>query len=286
MIQKDSNPTPWTVCTVTQVEEVKILTRMLPIFCSTIIMNTCLAQLQTFSVQQGRLMDPQLGSIKIPTPTIPVIPLLFMALLVPLYEFIFVPLAQKLTKHPSGITQLQRIGVGLVLSAISMAVAGIIEVKRRHEANKDPKVKISLFWLSFQYVLFGIADMFAMVGLLEFFYKEAPTGMRSLSTSFSWLSLSFGYFLSSVLVDVINSVTKRVSQSGNGWIHEMDLDKSHVNLFYWFLATLSGLNFGVYLCCASWYKYKLEDHQHHHHPDAEGMNLSRVPDANVLEDEE
>jgi len=191
------------------VEEVKILVRMLPIVGSTIIMNTCLEQLQTFSVIQGSIMDRHLGSIEVPAPSIPVIPLVFMSVLIPIYEFIFVPLIRKITHHPSGITQLQRVGVGLVLSAMSMAIAGFVEVKRKNQAIRDPTKPISLFWLSFQYGIFGIADMFTLVGLLEFFYKEAPAGMRSLSTSLTWLSLSLGYYLSTVLVDVINGVTKR-----------------------------------------------------------------------------
>ncbi|GLT70297.1 hypothetical protein SLA2020_423870 [Shorea laevis] len=140
-----SKPAPWTVCTVTQVEEVKILVRMLPIVASTIIMNTCLAQLQTFSVIQGSFMDRDLGSIEVPAPSIPVIPLLFMSILLPIYEFFFVPLIRKITHHPSGITQLQRVGVGLVLSAISMAIAGFVEVKRKNQAITDPAKPISLF---------------------------------------------------------------------------------------------------------------------------------------------
>ncbi|KAJ0078896.1 hypothetical protein Patl1_24642 [Pistacia atlantica] len=185
IVSKDSEPARWTVCTVTQVEEVKVLVRMLPILGSTIIMNTCLAQLQTFSVQQGYLMDKHLGKFKVPPPSIPVIPLLFMSVLLPVYEYAFVPFARKITKHPSGITQLQRVGVGLVLSALSMAVAAIVEVKRRNQFIKNPLEPISLFWLSFQYGIFGIADMFTLVGLLEFFYKEAPIGMRSLATAFT-----------------------------------------------------------------------------------------------------
>lgn len=117
IIPKDTEAGPWKVCSVTQVEEVKIITRMVPIFISTIIMNTCLAQLQTFSVEQGntRIMDKSLGHFQFPAPSIPVIPLVFMAFLIPLYEFVFVPFARKITNHPSGITQLQRVGVGLVL---------------------------------------------------------------------------------------------------------------------------------------------------------------------------
>lgn len=255
-----SAPVPWRVCTVTQVEEVKILTRMMPIIFSTIIMNTCLAQLQTFSVQQGAVMDRHLGSgtFEVPAPSVPAIPLIFMSILIPIYEFVFVPFARKITKHPSGITHLQRVGIGLVLSAISMGVAGIIEVKRRDAMNIDGK-QISIFWLSFQYAIFGIADMFTLIGLMEFFYSEAPAGMRSLSTSFAFLSLSFGFFLSSAFVGVINSVTRRITESKKGWLYGDNLNANNLNLFYWFLAILSFSNFGNYLFWASWYKYKADE---------------------------
>ncbi|CAJ2631797.1 unnamed protein product [Trifolium pratense] len=259
ILQENMKPQPWKVCTVTQVEEVKILTRMLPIVASTIIMNTCLAQLQTFSVQQGNTMNLKLGSFTVPASSIPVIPLIFISILVPIYELFFVPFARKITNHPSGITQLQRVGVGLVLSVISMTVAGIVEVKRRDQGRKDPNNPISLFWLSFQYGIFGIADMFTLVGLLEFFYRESPSSMKSLSTSFTWLSMSIGYFLSTVFVNLINVVTKRITPSKQGWLHGFDLNQSNLNLFYWFLAILSCLNFFNYLYWASRYKYKSED---------------------------
>ncbi|KAI6669645.1 hypothetical protein NL676_004530 [Syzygium grande] len=250
---------PWKVCMVTQVEEVKVLTRMVPIIFSTIIMNTCMAQLQTFSVLQGYFMDPCIGSFKFPTASIVVIPLFFMSILIPTYEFIFVPFARRVTGHPTGITQLQRVGVGLILSIISMSIAGLVEVKRRNHAIKDPSHPISLFWLSFQYGIFGIADMFMVVGLLEFFYKEAPSGMQLLSTSFTWLLLSFGYFLSTIFVNVINSVTGRITPSKQGWLHGKDMNLNNLNLFYWFLAVLSCLNLANCVFWASWYMYKKHD---------------------------
>ncbi|XVE59846.1 hypothetical protein DITRI_Ditri05aG0079600 [Diplodiscus trichospermus] len=256
ILPQGASPEPWGVCTVTKVEEVKVLTRMLPILASTIIMNTCLAQLQTFSVQQGIFMDPHIFGKKFPPMSIPIFPLVFMIFLIPIYEFLVVPFARKITGHPSGITQLQRVGVGLVLSIISMTVAGMIEVKRRDQARKDPFNPISLFWLCFQYGIFGLADMFTIVGLMEFFYKEAPSGMKSLATSFAWLSLSFGYFLSTAFVNIINAVTEKITPSKKGWLQSNNLNDDNLNLFYWFLAVLSALNFIVYLFCASWYKYK------------------------------
>ncbi|PIA50733.1 hypothetical protein AQUCO_01200158v1, partial [Aquilegia coerulea] len=243
-------PRKWGVCTVTQVEEVKILTRMMPILISTIIMNAAFAQLQTFSVQQGAIMNTKIGTFEVPPASIPVIPLVCMSILIPIYEFFFVPVIRKVTGHPNGITHLQRVGVGLVLSVISMGIAAIVEVKRKHEILHNGN-RISLFWLGIQFFIFGIADMFTLVGLMEFFYSEAPTGMRSLSTSFSWLSLSFGYFLSSIFVELTNLVTSKITKSKRGWLEGRDMNNNHLELFFWFLAILSALNFANYLYWAS-----------------------------------
>ncbi|CAK9155865.1 unnamed protein product [Ilex paraguariensis] len=253
-----SMPGPWRMCTVTQVEETKIIVRMLPIILSTILMNTCLAQLQTFTIQQSSTMDRSLLGFQVPGASIPVIPLAFMFVSIPLYDRVFVPLARKFTGIPTGIRYLQRIGVGLVLSAISMAVAGIIETRRKNVAEKhnmvdsaDP-LPISVFWLGFQYAIFGIADMFTLVGLLEFFYSESSLGMKSLSTAISWCSLAFGYFTSSVMVEVVN-------KASGGWLANNNLNRDELNYFYWLLSGLSIVNFGFYLVCSSWYRYKKEE---------------------------
>lgn len=248
-------PGPWRVCTVTQVEETKILIRMLPIILSTVFMNTCLAQLQTFSIQQSTTMDSHILGFKVPGPSLPVIPLLFILVLIPLYDRVLVPIARRITGIPTGIRYLQRIGVGLVLSAISMAIAGVVETRRKSVAiehnmvDSTKPLPISVFWLGFQYVIFGAADLFTLVGLLEFFYAESSAGMKSLSTAISWCSLAFGYFMSSVVVEVVN-------KASGGWLASNNLNRDQLNYFYWLLAVLSMVNFGVYLVCASWYRYK------------------------------
>lgn len=119
----------------------------------------------------------------VPSASIPVIPLVFMSLLIPFYEFVFVPIIRKFTGHPSGITHLQRVGFGLVLSVISMGIAGVIEVKRKHELIHHNHA-ISLFWLSFHYAIFGIADMFTLVGLMEFFIVSLPLALDLLPLPF------------------------------------------------------------------------------------------------------
>ncbi|KAJ6391125.1 hypothetical protein OIU77_025176 [Salix suchowensis] len=128
-----------------------------------------------------------------------------MFVLIPIHERVVVPLARKITGNPTGIRLLQRIGVSLVLSAISMAVARVMETRHKSVAIEHNMVDsieplpMSFLWLGFQYAIFGAADMFTLVGLLEFFHAESLAGMKSLSTAISWCSLAFGYFLSTVV---------------------------------------------------------------------------------------
>ncbi|KAH9322841.1 hypothetical protein KI387_017480 [Taxus chinensis] len=257
---------PWQLCSVNQVEEIKVLARMMPIFASTIMINTCLAQLQTFSVSQGVTMDRSMGkNFEIPAASLPIIAILLVIIFTPLYDKFFVPLARRFTGHETGITHLQRIGVGLFLSSISMGIAAVVEVKRNNVAKDNgmvdaipllmPPLPISVFWLLFQYVVFGMAEMFTFAGLMEFFHSEAPAGMTSMATAFSWTSLSMGYFLSSVLVDIVNAATRNITKS-NGWLAGNNLNRNHLNLFYWLLSILNMLNFLNYLLWSRWYKYK------------------------------
>lgn len=265
-VESEKPPSPWKLCRVTQVENAKIVLSMIPIFCCTIIMTLCLAQLQTFSIQQGYTMDNTFTKhFHIPPASLPIIPICFLIITVPIYDRIFVPVMRKVTGIPTGVTHLQRIGVGLVLSCISMAVASIVEVKRKRVARDNnmldavpilmPPLPISTFWLSFQYFIFGIADMFTYVGLLQFFYSEAPKGLKSTSTCFLWSSMALGYFASTIVVKSVNGATKHITRSG-GWLAGNNINRNHLNLFYLFLSIVSLLNFFIYLVVSTRYKYR------------------------------
>lgn len=236
-----------------QVEQVKILISIVPIFSCTIIFNTILAQLQTFSVQQGSSMNTHLTkSFHIPPASLQAIPYIMLIFIVPLYETFFVPFARRITGHNSGITPLQRIGVGLFLATFSMISAALMEYKRRNAAVELNKT-ISIFWITPQFLIFGISEMFTAVGLIEFFYKQSLKGMQSFLMAITYCSYSFGFFLSSVLVSLVNKVTSRYF-SGGGWLSDNNLNKDRLDLFYWLLAVLSFINFLNYLFWARWYE--------------------------------
>ncbi|KAI6678962.1 hypothetical protein NL676_039758 [Syzygium grande] len=168
-----SRESPWRLCTVSQVEQVKTLLSIIPIFACTIIFNTILAQLQTFSVQQGSSMNTHLGhSFHIPPASLQSIPYLMLIFVVPLYDALFVPFARRITGRDSGISPLQRIGFGLFLATFSMVAAALMERRRREEAVGNGEI-ISIFWITPQFLIFGLSEMFTAVGLIEFFYKQS-----------------------------------------------------------------------------------------------------------------
>ncbi|PIA62498.1 hypothetical protein AQUCO_00200485v1 [Aquilegia coerulea] len=247
-------------CTKEQVEEVKIVCRILPIFLCTVMLNCCLAQLSTFSVQQADTMDTKLGSMKVPPASLPVFPVIFIMILAPLYDHVIIPFARKVTRTEMGISHLQRIGIGLILSIIAMVVAALVEIKRKRVAShaglldSDKPLPITFFWVALQYLFLGSADLFTLAGLLEFFFTEAPASVRSLATALSWASLAMGYYLSSVLVSIVNSVTDTSQHAP--WLSGKNINHYHLERFYWLMCVLSGLNFLHYLFWAKRYNYR------------------------------
>ncbi|GLT75743.1 hypothetical protein SLA2020_474420 [Shorea laevis] len=211
------------------------------------MMNCCLAQLQTFSVQQGNIMHRTINNFKIPTQSLSVFPLFIMLSSIPLYER-FVRIFGKGSRTSIFQRPLGRIGLGLGLASGSMAVAAIIEAKRRVAAQDN--ATLSVFWLGWQYLLLGVADMFTLGGMLEFFYSEAGDGMRSMCTSLSWCSASMGYFVSSVLVSLSNWVSGKL---GRPWLQGNDLNHARLDLFYCLLCVLNLLNLFNYIYWAKRY---------------------------------
>lgn len=218
-----------------EVAETRTFLGLLLIFFSTIAMNCCLAQLSTFSVQQGMIMDRKLfGSFEIPVPSLVVIPLLLVILSIPLYDYF----GKGISSDISPSFNLNRIRLGLALSSFSMVVAAIVETTRKYVAVHYD-FKISVLWLMVQYLMLTVADTLAFGGMLDFFYREAPSNMKSMSTALGWCSAAFGFFLSTALVEITNTITGWL---GHQWLGGEDLNETSLELFYVVLFVLNTLN--------------------------------------------
>lgn len=244
-----------------QVEEVKLVLRLIPIWFSCLMFNVVQAQLHTFFTKQGSTMVRSIGPhFKLPPASFQGVVGVTILATVPIYDRVFVPLARKFSGHPSGITMLQRIGVGLFLSILTMIVSAIVESKRidiaaKHGLLDSPKsvVPMKVWWLFPQYMICGVSDAFAVVGLQELFYAEMPEAMRSLGAAAHISILGVGNFLSGWIISLVQLITSRYGHEK--WLGD-NFNRSHLDHFYWVLAGLSALNLCVYIWVSMRFVYK------------------------------
>ncbi|KAI6679379.1 hypothetical protein NL676_033260 [Syzygium grande] len=223
------NSAPWKLCSVTRVEEVKMMIRLLPIWATTIIFWTAYAQMITFSVEQASTMERSIGSFQIPAGSLTVFFVVAIMITLAAYDRFIMPSWKKWKGKP-GFSNLQRIAIGLALSTLGMLAAAITERKRLSVAasvgRATTTLPVSVFLLIPQFFL------------LDFFITQSPKGMKTMST---------GSFLVSVV--------KKATGSGRtqGWLAD-HINYGRLDWFYGLLTILSLVNFALYLVCAAWYK--------------------------------
>ncbi|XP_050156561.1 protein NRT1/ PTR FAMILY 7.3-like [Malus sylvestris] len=247
---------PWRLCTVTQVEEVKCILRLLPIWLCTILYSVVFTQMASLFVEQGAAMKTTISSFHIPPASMSSFDILSVAAFIFIYRRVLDPLVSRLMKK--GLTELQRMGIGLVIAILAMISAGVVELFRLKYAVKDCNTdcetpsSLSIFWQVPQYVLVGASEVFMYVGQLEFFNGQAPDGLKSFGSALCMTSISLGNYVSSLLVTVVMKISTRDDMPG--WIPG-NLNKGHLERFYFLLAALTTADLLVYVLCAKWYKY-------------------------------
>lgn len=240
----------WIVSTVSQVEEVKMVLKLIPIWSTCILFWTVYSQMNTFSIEQATFMNRNVGKFGIPAGSFSFFLFISILLFTSINERVTVPIARKITGNRQGLTSLQRVGIGLILSIVGMVAAAVVEKQRRENAIHH-NYSISAFWLVPQFFIVGAGEAFAYVGQLEFFIREAPEGMKSMSTGLFLSTLSMGFFISSLLVSIVHKVT-------NGSWLKNNLNNGKLDYFYWMLAVLGVLNYFVFLVFSTRHQYKTQ----------------------------
>lgn len=176
--------------------------------------------------------------------------MLAIVVLVPLYDWAFVPAARRLTGREKGISDLHRIGVGLSMPVLAMAAAALVQTKRLHAAEATA-APTSILWQAPQYVLVGVGEVFTTIGQLDFFYSQAPPAMKTVCTALGLLAIAAGDYLSSFVLTAVQWAT--VTDERAGWIPD-DLNEGHLDRFFWMMFGLGCLNLMAFGSCAMRYK--------------------------------
>ncbi|KAL6012733.1 hypothetical protein ACLOJK_003222 [Asimina triloba] len=198
-------------------------------------------------------MKTNIANFHIPPASMSAFDILSVAAVIFFYRRVLVPATSRLTGNPKGLSELQRMGVGLLIAMLSMVAAGVVEVERlKRVPDPSERSSLSIFWLIPQYALVGTSEVFMYVGQLEFFNGQAPDGIKSFGSSLCMASMALGNYVSSLLVNLVMRISTR--EGGNGWIPG-NLNHGHLDRFYFLLAGLAFVDLIIYIACSKWYKY-------------------------------
>lgn len=244
----------WKLCSVQQVQQLKCLVGIIPVWFSGIGCFLVMDQQSTFGVLQAIQMNSSVGNhFKIPPAWLSITSMIALSIWIYIYEGIYIPNAKKILKRRSRLMLQHRIGIGIVMSILCMVVAGVVEKRRRELAIRQGSFTspVHVLVLMPQFILSGLTEAFSAVAIMEFVTVQMPESMRSVAGSIFFLSLSIASYLSALIVNVIHTVTGRNRKSP--WLGGHDLNKNRLDYYYYIIATLGAINLIYFTFFASSY---------------------------------
>ncbi|KAF2294185.1 hypothetical protein GH714_008058 [Hevea brasiliensis] len=222
------------LCTKEEVNRVKKLLALLPMWTSLLVYAVAKATGSTFFIEQSDGFDDTL--------TINAFPILasLVSFIVSYLFSALIPKRWKENKEKRELVTLWRIGLGMVCSILCCVTASKVEVRRQ----SHKKIKMSNLWLFPQFTLLGVMEGLARDGLTEFFYSQVDESMKHYESSLNDCMLGIGNFLSVMCVFACKT-----------WIGD-DVNNSRLDKYYLMLAALSCGNLCFYVLVALAYARK------------------------------
>ncbi|KAL1834634.1 hypothetical protein ACET3Z_004285 [Daucus carota] len=248
-------PGSWSLCTIDQVEELKAVLKVIPMWSTGVLMSVTTSQ-GSITLVQTMSMDRHItSSFEIPAASLTISFFISAILWILFYDRVIVPIASRLLGKPFYLTPKLKMGIGILLSILFMAVLAFIEytrrgivLKQKFSDSPESAAKMSALWIIIPYCLIGIGEAMNTVGQYEFFYSEFPKSMSSIASTLRDLSLSVGGLAATYILTVVDQVSRRNGKTS--WISS-NIDQGHYDYYYLVIAGLCVINMFYYLLC-SW----------------------------------
>ncbi|KAH0675287.1 hypothetical protein KY285_023088 [Solanum tuberosum] len=261
--QRDLNPdgsasNPWNLSSLEQVESLKAIVRVLPMWSTGFMIYVTMNQF-SFSVLQAKTMDRHvIPQFELPAASFSVFLIIALTIWITFYDRVLVPLLSKFTGRPRGLSPVTRMGIGLLVSCMSMALSAITEsirqqkaIEEGHEDDPHALVNMSAMWLVPQYLLLGVAEAAHAVGQIEFFYSLFPKSMSSIASAMYTIGTAVSSLVGSILVSGVDWLTSTGGKTS--WLSS-NINKGHLDYYFWLLAFLSLLNFFYFVMVCRLYE--------------------------------
>ncbi|KAK3747378.1 hypothetical protein RRG08_035808 [Elysia crispata] len=243
------------------VDGVTSVVKVIP-FCLFLIMYWAInAQMTNTFFAQSERMDIRLGGgVNIPAATLNAFNTIGIIVLIPVVDKMVYPFFERI-RYP--LTFLKRIGIGMVLAAAGVTVAGIVEIYRKKALEKEDGAHIqvlagqqftassmSVFAQIPQFFLIGTSEIFASITVLEFAYHQAPVAMQGLLTGLFLATPGIGTWGAAGILLLVREATK----DDPWWSLEIN-DAKMENLMF-LLAGLMVFNIAIFCLVAHFYHYQ------------------------------
>ena len=90
-------------------------------------------------------------------------------------------------------TPLRRLGVGLVLTALSFVIIAVIQTNIDHGGHP------TIWWQVFAYVILSAAEVLVSITGLEYAYTHSPKSMKSTMTAIWLMVVAIGNAITAVI---------------------------------------------------------------------------------------
>jgi len=143
--------------------------RMFPVWVSMVLFFAVTAQMSSTFIEQGHTMDNHVGPFTVPPASLAIFDIISVMFCVPIYDRVLVPLARRATGKERGLSQLQRLGVGLALSVAGIVYAALVEARRLSLAHAAPDTQpsMSIMWQAPAFAVLGAGEVFTAIGILD-----------------------------------------------------------------------------------------------------------------------
>lgn len=242
----------WSLCTAEQVEELKALFRVIPIWSTGALLFVNLSQ-PSFQVLQASSMDRHITSgLVIPAASFGLFIVISVIVWITLYDRVFLPVASRLVGTPIHVSTRRRMGIGIFLSFLAMFVTSIVERIRLGRAKGDESEgrAMSALWLVPQYCLNGFATAANDVAQMEFYLSELPRSMSAVAANLDGVGIAVGNLVASFVMNVVDGMSRL--GGGKRWISSK-INEGHYDYYYLVLTGLSLVNMVYYLVCVRAY---------------------------------
>lgn len=245
------------VCTVEQVEELKSLLTMLPLWSTFLVYGLILAtgntffyqqtdytanylgQISAFSYQQSNYWCNELDHIsnKVPATIFVIIRYSVVFVVSRLCDLL---LSLHWGDNIPRRVMLVRSGVGLAVSPICCLVAWRIEEYRVHQ-RLNHAICIRFSWLIPQFVLLGLMEGLVLNAMQNIYASVVPQSLQRYGPPFTLFALNIGHFISLLFIFIFRN------------LFNDDLDFSRLGVYYKNLGYVCFVNLVIYCCVATYY---------------------------------